>query len=81
MRTITEAEIFRRDKGLPAEAYNGWIDAAKRQYNDNCKENTTQETVEWVAVPKDDMTEELLKAVCENAFMSKQAASPGKKHL
>lgn len=65
LRSITTAENFKREKDLPEEGYQGWIEGAKREYNEALQKGAPNETVEWVLVPREHLDEDIIGVLME----------------
>lgn len=72
LNSVTQAEIFKRDKDLPEEGYRGWVEGSKREYDKAMKNKVPEESSDWILLPADLFTQELIGVICEDYFIKSQ---------
>lgn len=72
LNSVTQAEIFKRDKDLPEEGYRGWVEGSKREYDEAMKNKVLEESSDWILLPADLFTQELIGVICEDYFIKSQ---------
>lgn len=66
LNAVTQAEILKRDKGLPEEGYSGWIEGSMREYDEFTKSKIPEESSNWILLPESLFTQDLIGVICED---------------